>query len=109
MTREECAKAWKTVVECYHRTCYESPIVTANLIVKEIGYPNAKEVFATIAKIKKYDGRIYGSNRDWTETVLTNPDSLIWESNNPLLYAGLDEIHTAHINQIITELRKMED
>lgn len=31
-----------------------------------------------------------------------------WRSGNPVIYAGLDDIHTAHINQLITELRKLE-
>ena len=27
---------------------------------------------------------------------------------NPIIYAGFDDIHATHINQLITELRKID-
>lgn len=36
-------------------------------------------------------------------------DIVEWRSGNPIIYAGLDNIHTAHINQLITELRKITE
>jgi hypothetical protein len=41
--------------------------------------------------------------------VPTDPTASEWGQNNALIYAGLDDIHTTHINQLITELRKFEN
>ena len=105
MNREECAKCWKKVVECHNKTRNASPKLTAELIIEEMGLEKANEVFATIAKLKIADGRIYGTNREWTNQIKINPDNAIYEYGNPVIRAGLDSIHTTHINQIITELR----
>lgn len=105
MNREECAKCWKIVVKCHNKTRNASPKLTAELVVEELGLEKANEVFATIARIKARDGRIYGANRDWTNQININPDNAVYESGNPVIAAGLDEIHTTHINQIITALR----
>lgn len=74
-----------------------------------LGYEQAIETFAVIAAIKIHDGRIYGANRDWMNSVSYNPEAAVRSRENPVIYAGLDDIHTAHINQIITALRKMKE
>lgn len=66
----------------------------------------AKEVFAVVSKIKQHDGRIYGRNREAMNAIPVNEDCVACDTDNPMFYAGLDHIHTAHINQIITELLK---
>lgn len=66
---------------------------------------NTKEVFATVAAIKMHDGRIYRKNREYMNSVPVDPQITEWRSGNPVIYAVLDDIHTAHINQMITELR----
>lgn len=107
MTREVCASIWKTVIKCYQKTIESNnPAITMAEIVNTIGLDNTKEIFATVSKIKEHDGRIYGANREYMNSIAINPDNVVWESSNPLIYAGLDEIHTAHINNLITELRK---
>lgn len=40
------------------------------------------------------------------ESISVNPDSVVYECGNPMIYAGLDHIHTSHINNLITELRE---
>ena len=68
-----------------------------------------KEVFATVAAIKKHDGRIYGKNREYMNSIPVDSEIVEWRSGNPVVYAGLDDIHTTHINQLITELRKLDN
>ena len=107
--KNEIAKNWKVIVRIYNSSKTMPPDNTAKIIIETLGYDQAVETFAVIAAIKIHDGRIYGANRDWMNSVSYNPEAAVWSRENPVIYAGLDEIHTAHINQIITALRKMEE
>lgn len=110
MTPKECAKAWKIVVKCYTETAdANNPKVTIQKVVDKLGIAKVKEVFAVVSRIKHYDGRIYGRNREYMESIPINYDCVVWNSDNPVIYSGLDDIHTAHINQLIGELRKLEE
>lgn len=106
MDRTECAEAWKTITRIYKETEELSPDVTMQKIIETFGKAKTEEVFATVAAIKQYDSRIYGANREYMDSIPVNPESVKREHGNPMLYAGLDDIHTAHINQMITELRR---
>ncbi len=108
MTSKECAEAWETVIKCYDETRVENPKITMKRIIDTIGVEKTKEVFATVAKIKQHDGRIYGENRKYMESITINPESVERKSENPMIYTGLDHIHTTHIDNLITELRKEE-
>lgn len=108
MSANEIANAWKEIVRIYNETRTTSPETTMNEIVDTFGINKTKEVFATVAAIKKHDGRIYGANREYMNSIPVDPEIVEWRSGNPVVYAGLDDIHTAHINQLITELRQME-
>lgn len=105
MTPKECANAWKEIIRVYKDTIEESPQFTVNKIIENLGFDKTKEVFATVAAIKKHDGRIYGKNRKYMESIQVNSDAVEWKYGNPMVSAGIDDIHTAHINQLITELR----
>lgn len=106
---KKCAENWKEVVKIYNETRETNPEETMKKIVEALGFDTAKETFATVSAIKKHDGRIYGKNREYMDNISINPESVEWKSGNPMLYSGLDDIHTAHINQLIGELRKMEE
>lgn len=108
MTTYACVAAWKEVVRIYKETRETSPKTTMDKIIEHLGIDNTKEVFATIAAIKKHDGRIYGANREYMNSIPVNSLSIRYNSDNPVLYAGLDEIHTVHIDQLIIELRKID-
>ncbi len=110
MTARECADNWKRVIEIYRQTSDGSPKITAEQIIKELGKDDALTTFSTIAHIKKHDGRIYGNNRKVMDNTPYVVEATDWESGtpNPMRYAGLDDIHTSHINQIITYLIKEE-
>ena len=103
---KECAEVWKRVVQIYDETRYKTPADTMSAILNEFDLNTTAEVFAPVSKIKKHDGRIYGKNRELMDSIQTNPKSDIWERDNPMIRAGLDNIHTTHINQLITEIRK---
>lgn len=108
MSAVECEEAWQKVCEIYDSTREEnSPAVTMEAIIKELGIEKTKEVFAVVSKIKKNDGRIYGRNREFMDSIPTDPAISEWSRENPMIHAGLDHIHTAHISNLITELRKL--
>lgn len=108
MNAKEIADIWKEVVNIYNNTMEDnSPEKTMSDIISRFGLEKTKEVFATVAAIKKHDGRIYGKNREYMNSIPVDPQIIEWRSGNPVVYAGLDDIHTTHINQLITELRKL--
>lgn len=107
MNANEIAETWKEIVKIYNDT-REFPEGTLCNIIHKFSVKKTEEVFATVAAIKKYDGRIYGKNRDYMNSIPVDSQIIEWRSGNPVIYAGLDDIHTAHINQLITELRKLE-
>ena len=107
MNRKECAEAWITVCNIYDETrAANRPDNTLDKILEILGADKTLEVFATVSAIKKHDGRIYGKNREFMESVAINPESVKWESGNPMVSAKLDHIHTSHIDNLITELRE---
>ena len=106
MSPKECSEAWKEVCRIYDETReVNRPDNTMDKIIEELGIDKTLEVFATVAAIKKHDGRIYGNNRTFIGTIPVNPESLKWEHGNPMVSSYMDHIHTAHINNLITELR----
>lgn len=102
----EIANTWKGIVNCFNSTREKSPKETMELILSEYNKKLVLETFATISAIKIHDGRIYGDNRKYMNSIEVNPEAVKHERFNPVIYAGLDDIHTTHINQLITELRK---
>ena len=107
MNAKEVAGIWKELVKIYNDTReINLPEKTMNEIIRKFGLEKTEEVFATVAAIKKHDGRIYGSNRDYMNSIPIDPENVEWRNGNPVIYAGIDDIHTSHINQLITELRK---
>lgn len=107
MTANECAKAWLRIKEIYNETRDKTPKDTAEQIVKELGKETAYIVFATITRLKKGDGRIYGRNRKVMESHEYVPEATVWNHSNPMIGTGLDDIHTTHINQMIGALIDM--
>ena len=104
MTPNECAENWKQIVKIYNETRDETPEYTIGKIVEGIGKSEAYTVFSTVAKIKMHDGRIYGRSRDVMERTSYVEDAVEWKAGNPMIRAGMDDIHTTHINQLINAL-----
>lgn len=108
MNANDIAEAWKDIIQIYNETRAKGPKVTISNIIAKYGIGKTKEIFATVAAIKKHDGRIYGINREYMNNIPVNPQIVEWRSGNPVIYAGLDDIHTTHIDQLITELRELD-
>ena len=102
LTVREANLAWWIVKKIYDEKRDTNPAET----MKEILYHSplnrlvTTELFATVTRIKEHDGRIYPENRKKLAEVETNPDI------DYMNLMGLDDIHTTHINQLITELLK---
>ena len=107
MTRNEIKDSWDKIITVYKET--ERPDYCIQRILEEMDLEKALETFAAITQIKSHDGRIYGKNREEMEKISIDKNCLKWEHGNPLVYKGLDEIHPAHINKLITELLKERD
>lgn len=108
MNAKEIANAWREIVQIYNETRELTPKTTVCEIIRSFGVKQTKEIFATISAIKKHDGRIYGENREYMNGIPVDKEAIEWRRGNPVIGAGLDDIHTAHINQLITELRKVD-
>lgn len=107
MNPRECANVWETVCNCYDETIKTAnPEIAMDKIIEKVGMRRAKEVFATFAKIKKNDGRISGYNRKKLENIAVNEKCLERSESNPMINAGLDHIHTAHVDNLISQLLK---
>lgn len=107
MNPKECADAWKTVTKIYDETREENnPEITIQKILSELGEKNALEVFATITAIKTNfcDGRISDKNKSIMSTIPTKQECIIWSSDNPMIEADIDHIHTTHIDNLLDVL-----
>lgn len=105
----EIADMWKETVKIFSETKDKGPKATASKIIEKFGMAGTKEMFAVVAAIKKRDGRIYGENRKYLDNIQFDSKTAEWKSDNPVIRAGLDDIHTTHINQIITEIRQLDE
>lgn len=110
MTPIDCRKAWVTVCDIYDETIeVNNPSVTMEKIIETLKFEEIEEVFATVAAFKKHDGRIYGNNRKYMDSISVNPECVERDHRNAMFSCLLDHIHTAHINNLITELYKMKE
>lgn len=101
------ATIWVDICHIFDTTRETNPQTTMKAILDKYSLQEVAETFAAVTKYKKHDGRIYGKNREEMERITTEPILSEHSHANPLLETcKLDYIHTAHINQLITELRK---
>lgn len=100
---------WQDIVRIYNNTMDLTPQITVDEILKQYSLEDTIYAFAVISAIKKHDGRIYGDNRKFMDSISIDLVYVKWTAENPMIGCGLDDIHTAHINQMITELRKRSE
>lgn len=102
---KEIAKIWDGIVEIYKETIPQNnPKVTVSAIYKKFGKAKARS-FCNNRRNKKHDGRISQRNRKRLSSIQVNPDCTVWDRMiNPMIGTDLDYIHTAHIDNMITEL-----
>ena len=106
---KQCSEKWKIICQIFDETRLGTPEETAQKIVSSFGINDSLEVFAVVSKLKEHDGRIYGNNRIRMSAIETDPIASDWVAGNHMRYANIDHIHPTHINQIITELLKIND
>lgn len=107
--KSELASNWKRIVAIYRETIeFNNPELTVKRMIEALGFEALTKTFAVVARIKQNDGRIYGENRKFMNCITVDEDAVKWERDNPMIYAGLDDIHTSHINNLITEIRKLQ-
>ncbi len=106
-TSKELASYWEQLV-CFKQIT-ESPSETVDMALKAISYDALAETLAAVAKIKSHDGRIYGTSRDFVNSIEVDPVAVMISHDNALFNAGLDNIHPTHIDQIIKELIKRKE
>lgn len=95
MEPKEFADNWKIVVDKYLKS--SNPKEAAENIVKEIGEDAAKETFAVFCAIKSHDGRLTKRNKLPYYEFVGTEDKIRYLDE----CAGLDKIHSAHVDQII--------
>lgn len=100
MNASEANKTWYIVRRIFKDTGEQTPKDTIFELGRVLRRDEIMEIFAIVTKIKKHDGRIYGKNREVMEQYPSDP------SIDYTMIKGLDDIHTAHINQLISELVK---
>lgn len=107
MTTRELAEVWKGLVKIYKETRFTTadPRDCIRQATSRYGREAVLETLAAVAALKIGDGRIYPENRAFLKNVEFEPMAGRWDNRNHLIYAGIDTIHTAHINQLIEALR----
>ena len=109
MNPTQVAESWKEIVSIYENTVHKNkPALTMENIIFCLDFIKARETFAVIAAFKKNDGRISPSNRAYITSIPFDYKCLNINNYNPIIYSGIDRIHTAHIDNLISELRKLD-
>ena len=109
MNGKECADKWKMIVSAYKeniRSGDSRPDNTMDRILDVMDVESAHTAFAAVAAVKSYDGRISPRNRNFLAEASIPDECRKWDHSNPMVYAGIDEIHMAHVDNLVTELRK---
>lgn len=106
MTGQECVEKWQKVIAIYNEARQESPKATIDKVIAELGKEDTLTVFSTVARIKvrMHDGRIYGKEKDAMMVAPYVPEAVDDGTGYPMRFAGIDDIHTTHIHQLIREL-----
>lgn len=110
ISTKEMDAVWADIVKAYRDTMLLTPRDTVDRILKERDYDVVVETFSAVTRLKKGDGRICRRNRAWMESIPVMPECYDWiDPANHRTYRlhGLDDIHTAHIDQLISELYEL--
>lgn len=103
----EVVDIWHLLKEVHARTREDGPAKTLDLLIDEMEASKEllKIAFAVYAKIREHDGRISRENREYYGKMPVLSDTVKWETLNPVIGMGLDDIHPTHIDQLMRELR----
>ena len=108
MNGKECAANWKIIVSIYKEDIKKDdarPDHTMGRILGEMDIESARAAFAAVAAVKPYDGRISPWNRKFLAEASLPDECMAWDHSNPMVYAGVDDIHMSHVDNLVTQLR----
>ena len=109
MNGKECAENWKKIVSAYKeniRSGDSRPDHMMDKILDVMDIESAYVAFAAVAAVKSHDKRISPWNRDFLAKASIPDECKDWDPGNPMVYAGIDEIHMSHVDNLVTKLRK---
>ena len=117
MDKKKASEIWADIVRNYNATVLcgshgttGSPEDALRLCLKANSREEIREVLGIVAHIKAHDGRFWDGTREWLYAGVTEQ-----KADWYMAYAGfggimgLDDIHTAHINNIANCLRNKWD
>lgn len=116
---KEYAEIYKDLVQIYKEEIetskytknYCNPDKTVQKMLEKHDLDDIKMAFGIVGHIKVdlfHDGRIWGSNKGWIKEIPFPEDCKVWNHDNPFCNGTMDEIHTAHIDNLLTAIRKAE-
>lgn len=107
----ELADIWKVIADEYHEERIhgkDRPDVTIRNSIDTFGRDAVGEALATVIRLKSTDGRISAGTRSWAAGIECNPTACTYGPDNTFMYAGLDEVHPAHLDQLVRALRDIK-
>lgn len=108
MTGKECAENWKKIVAIYMEDIKNEnarPDHTMDKILAVMDADSVCSAFAAVAAAKPHDGRISPANRKFLEEAFLPDECENWDRKNPMVYAGIDDMHMAHVDNLVSQLR----
>lgn len=109
MSGKECAENWKKIISAYKeniRSGDSRPDHTMDKILDSMDIESTYTAFAIVAAVKPHEDRISSWNRKFLAEASLPDECRAWNHSNPMVYAGIDDIHMAHVDDLVTELRK---
>lgn len=102
---------WKEIVHAHElsRKHEKGPDATANYLLKVVDNSFLFRTLSAYCKIRPHDGRISDKNRKWLSSVEVRDDVIEWKSGNPVCKARWDDIHPAHLDQIMTAIKHISE
>ena len=115
VNKKRLKEVWSTLIASYKDTVeYTDHGVTGdpNKTLKEtfdrgVSPTELRQTLAVIAHIKEHDGRFGSKNRKWLYDSLMF-GSYDWYTEYGRFIGNLDDIHTTHLDNLTTYLRKSE-
>lgn len=113
--KEKLARTWKGLVRAYKDTVEYTPHgvtgdprkTIARAMAEGATFDDLRQALGVIAHIKEHDGRFSRSNRQWLyEGVDFDADD--WYLEYGRVMGGVDDIHTTHLDNLVTHMRNME-
>lgn len=99
--RADIASAMTALLAAYRANIDGTPADTIAQLIEEVGQHSAELIMASLANAKQGDGRISWDNTVWAARF---DDAMDYEAAAEYIM-GIDEIHPAHLDQLLTAMR----